>query len=60
MTFLTSWGVHRCRVPLPFLVILTKKGFEVPHVLDLVDECAVQLLQEFDGKKLICHERKVG
>ena len=25
----------------------------MPHVLDIVDECTVQLLQEFDGKKLI-------
>ena len=38
---------------MPFLVILPKKGFEVPHGPDLVDECTVQLLKEFDGKKLI-------
>jgi len=40
--------VQRCRVLLPFLVILTKKGFEVSHV-----PCTVPLLKEFDGQKLI-------
>ena len=25
----------------------------MPHVPDLVDECTVQLLKEFDGQKLI-------
>ena len=45
--------MQRCLVLLPFLVILIQKGFEVPHVLDLVDECTVRFFQEFVGKKLI-------
>ena len=36
----------------PFLKNLRKKGLEVLHMVDAVDEHAVQQLQEFDGKKL--------
>ena len=36
----------------PFLENLRKKGLEVLHMADLVDEYAVQQLKEFDGNKL--------
>ena len=42
-----------------FLIILTKKGFEVSHVPDLVDECTVPLLKEFDGQKLIFMDERL-
>merc|ERR1712139_350515 len=36
----------------PFIETLRKKGLEVLYMVDPVDECAVQQLKEFDGKKM--------
>merc|ERR1739848_837559 len=36
----------------PFIETLRKKGMEVMHMIDPIDEYAVQQLKEFDGKKL--------
>jgi len=37
----------------PFLETLNKKGYSVLFLTDTIDEYVVQLLKEFDGKKLI-------
>ena len=36
----------------PFMENVCKNGLEVPHMVDPLDENAVQQLKEFDGKKL--------
>eukprot|EP00959_Pyramimonas_sp_CCMP1952_P227442 4755450-Pyramimonas_sp.AAC.1 len=36
----------------PFLETLRQKGIEVLYMTDSMDECSVQQLKEFDGKKL--------
>jgi molecular chaperone HtpG len=38
----------------PFLEKLKKKGIEVLHMTDPIDEYCVQQLKEYDDKKLIC------
>ena len=37
----------------PHAEVLKKKGFEVLHMIDPVDEWAVESLKEFEGKKLV-------
>ena len=38
----------------PFIEMLQKKEYEVLYLCDPIDEYAVQQLNEFDGKKLLC------
>merc|ERR1712146_489407 len=38
----------------PFLEKLKKRGYEVLYMTDPIDEYAVQQLNEYDGKKLLC------
>merc|ERR1711871_732891 len=42
----------------PFLEKLKKKGFEVLYMVDPIDEYCVQLLKEYDGKKLLCASKE--
>lgn len=42
----------------PFLETLNKKGFEVLYMVEPIDEYCVQLLKEFDGKKLMCASKE--
>merc|ERR1711898_68427 len=37
----------------PFLEKLKKKGYEVVFMTDPMDECCVQQLKEYEGKKLL-------